>query len=111
MSRIQVSDNAKEDLRNSAKYYEAKQVNLGHDFLDNVDDVLERIKENPKQFPIIYKETRKALIKRFPFQVLFVIRNIEIIVFAIFHSSQNPNKWKTRIDVIENIDKTEEEKK
>ena len=50
MNELFISDDAKDDLRESAEYYERKQTKLGHDFLDKVEEALKRIEENPKQF-------------------------------------------------------------
>lgn len=54
MSEFNISDDAKEDIRESAEYYESLQTNLGHDFLDKVEEAIERIKQNPRQFPKVY---------------------------------------------------------
>lgn len=98
MSNIQLTDDAREDLTASAKYYESKQIGLGSDFLDEVEKALEQIKQNPNQFPIIYKNVRKALVGRFPYKLLFIVKSIGIIIFSVFHTSQNPEKWKKRAD-------------
>ncbi len=98
MSKVELTDDAKKDIRKNAKYYEGKQSGLGHDYLDEVGKALERIKQNPRQFPQIYREVRKALTGRFPHQILFIMKSVGVIVFSIFHSSQNPEKWKSRAD-------------
>jgi plasmid stabilization system protein ParE len=98
MSKIRITDDAKNDINESAKFYEKRQKELGHDFLEEVEVSLARIRENPKQFPQEYREVRKALTDRFPHQVLFVIRSFGIIVFAVFHTSKNPDNWKKRAD-------------
>jgi len=98
MRQIKVTDDAKNDLQESAEYYEHNQTYLGHNFLDKVEEALERIKENPVQFPQIYKEVRRALVGKFQYQVLFVIKSMKIIVFAIFHNSRNPEVWKQRVE-------------
>lgn len=98
MNELFISDDAKDDLRESAEYYERKQTKLGHDFLDKVEEALKRIEENPKQFAVIYKEVRRALVGRFPHQILFIIKSFKIIVFSVFHTSRNPEIWKERAD-------------
>ena len=98
MKKLKITDDARNDMQYGAEYYENKQINLGHDFLDKVEEALHQIKENPNQFPKIYKEVRKCLTGRFPYKVLFVIKSMKIIVFAVFHNSRNPNTWKNRID-------------
>lgn len=96
MNDIKLTDDAKEDLRDGVIYYEDKQAGLGQDFIEKVEEALERIRKNPKQFPKIYKDVRKTLLNKFPHKVLFVTRSMQIIVFAVFHSSRNPQRWKNR---------------
>lgn len=62
------------------------------------DALLQRIKNTPEQFLQVYKTVRKALMKRFPYMVLFVMQPVENIIIGVFHQSSNPEKWQNRAD-------------
>ncbi len=94
---LKINPFAEEDLEESFEYYENQQSGLGEEFLVEVKTTLNRITENPKQFPKNKDGARKALTKRFPFAIFFYVKDIVINVFAIFHSSRNPKGWKNRI--------------
>jgi hypothetical protein len=52
---------------------------------------------NPPQFPVIYKSIRRALLRRFPYALLFVIEPDETLtVIACFHGSRHPMRWQER---------------
>jgi hypothetical protein len=52
---------------------------------------------NPRQFPIVFKNARRALMRRFPYLLLFVVENHTLIVIACFHASRDPFHWQRRI--------------
>jgi len=63
------------------------QINLG----------FENIKRNPKSFPLVYKDVRKYVVKKFPFVIYYRIVDPIIQVIAIFHRSRHPEIWNERI--------------
>jgi plasmid stabilization system protein ParE len=40
--------------------------------------------------------TRRALLKRFPYAVYFAVDNEIIVVLAVFHTSRDPESWRRR---------------
>jgi hypothetical protein len=52
---------------------------------------------NPRQFPVIYKDVRRTLRRRFPYTLMFVIEAHETLtVIACFHGSRDPAHWQER---------------
>jgi len=41
---------------------------------------------------------RRALVRRFPYEILYEIENDEIIIYAIYHCARDPEVWKRRPD-------------
>jgi plasmid stabilization system protein ParE len=78
-------------------WYDDESPGLGERFESAVDDILQRIRENPRQFPIVRKDIRRALLHRFPFALMFILRGDErVTVIACFHGSRNPARWRLR---------------
>ena len=70
---------------------------MGRRFRTSVDATIERITANPRQFPMIYKNGRRALLRRFPYALKFVIEADETLtVIACFHGSRDPTHWQKR---------------
>ncbi len=98
--RVIVRPDAEDDLKEAYSWYEDKRIGLGYDFLLQVDAGLNFIARNPNIHPIEYKETRKHLVKRFPYKIIYLVENKRIIVLAVIHSKRSPVLIKRRIDSI-----------
>jgi plasmid stabilization system protein ParE len=80
---------AENDLREAFLWYEDKRQGLGYDFLLQVDAAIQFIKRNPQAYPTVYKETRKVLIKRFPYKIIYLVKENHLVVLAVLHSKRN----------------------
>ena len=78
-------------------WYENEAHGLGRSFRAGVDAVVERMSANPRQFPVVYKSIRRALLRRFPYALMFVLEADETLtVIACFHGSRDPAHWQRR---------------
>jgi len=76
------------------QWYEKRRADLGDDFLQAIGESLDTIEANPQAFQLKYKSIRAIYTKRFPYGIFYLIDKEKIIVFAVFHLSQNPGRWK-----------------
>ncbi len=98
--KVIVRPEAEDDLKKAFSWYEDNRTGLGYDFLLQVDAGINFIKRNPGINPIEYKGTRKHLIKRFPYKVIYLLEEEKIIVLAVIHGKRSPYLIKKRIDSI-----------
>ena len=90
--QIVILDKAFQEIENARDFYENNQINLGTSFTKEVFSILEILESNPLLFPVKFNNMREALIKKFPFVVIFeVLPNDEIIVLSVFHFRRNPS--------------------
>ncbi len=94
--RLIINPFAELDLQVAHEWYDLKKEGLGKEFLLEVENTINRILKNPQQFRTIKKQTRMAVVKRFPFGIFYVIGEEVINVFAVFHFSRNPKSWTKR---------------
>ncbi|WP_084185077.1 type II toxin-antitoxin system RelE/ParE family toxin [Desulfonatronum thiodismutans] len=87
---------AETDIENASVWYEKQFLGLGHEFLDKIDESLDAIQNNPLMYPVVHRDTRRALIGKFPFAIYYRILDGFIIVVAVMHGSRNPLCWKER---------------
>ena len=93
---IRVRARARRDLEEATQWYEAQGTGLGSDFLDEVERAFEKIAENPLAYPEVHRESRRALLQRFPFGVFYRVTKEAVTVIAVMHSSRDPRRWMTR---------------
>jgi plasmid stabilization system protein ParE len=87
---------AEEDVLDAMNWYEKKLHGLGNRFLFSLDATLQIISRNPNAFPKVYKDYRRALLRRFPYGVFYIIENEKVIVMAVFHEKRNHLSIKNR---------------
>ncbi len=92
-----VRSRAEAEAGEAALWYEGERSGLGRTFLDRIEHTLDDITENPLRFPVIYRDIRRAMVRRFPFGLYFRIRPNSIVrVVAILHLARDPRKWQAR---------------
>ena len=87
---------AEADIAETFQYYESCRENLGSDFILCIDESFSRIVKNPRQYKTIYKNIPRALVRRFPYGIYYVLMNKQIIVLAVLHARKNPKHWQAR---------------
>lgn len=87
---------ARAELIDAQDWYEAEAAGLGPRFREAVDALTRRMIANPRQFPIVFKKVRRALLHRFPYSLFFVIEDDTLLVIACFHASRDPAQWQGR---------------
>ena len=91
-----VRPEARADIEQAAAWYERQKPQLGEAVLDEVLDTFDRIAEDPQLYPVVHRQTRRAVIHRFPFGVFYRIEDDAIVVLAVIHGSRDPRAWQQR---------------
>ena len=93
MRQVVFRRQARRELDQAGDWYEKERAGLGLDFLAEIQiqSVIDRIISHPEQFPIVHRDVRKAVARRFPYCVYFRERERNIVVLAVFHGSRNPS--------------------
>jgi plasmid stabilization system protein ParE len=53
------------DVEDAYRWYEDQRPGLGEEFLGAVSTVIESLVAYPERFPVIYRQTRRANLRRF----------------------------------------------
>ncbi len=86
---------AEKAVDRAADWYHRRNPDAARAFLDAVDSTLERVAENPYQFPRIGPKLRRAVITGFPYSLLFKARETEVLVTTCVHFRRDPKRWGT----------------
>jgi plasmid stabilization system protein ParE len=87
---------ARAELIEEQDWYEGEASGLGRRFRQAIDVLVERMSANPRQFPVVFKNVRRALLRRFPYSLFFVVEDNTLLVIACFHASRDPWQWQKR---------------
>ena len=95
--RLIVRPEAEAEMADAFDWYEARVAGLGEAFLLCLDAVFSAVMRNPRQYPRIHRTVRRALVRRFPYEVFFVEDAERVVVLSVFHAKRNPKRWQQRI--------------
>jgi plasmid stabilization system protein ParE len=88
---------AKAELNEAVTYYEACRIGLGTEFLEEIYSTIQRITQFPKAWNQLSLNTRRCLLKRFPYGIIYQINESEITIIAVMQMNRKPDYWKGRI--------------
>lgn len=94
---VQVRGTAELDIAKAQVWYDAQRTGLGAEFRSEVARVIDRLAETPYIYQIVYRDVRRAVVRRFPHLVWYRIRGESVIVLACMHAGRDRDKVKARL--------------
>jgi plasmid stabilization system protein ParE len=95
-AELVLAQEAESDVVGAYGWYEGRRAGLGEEFLSSVDACLESIRRRPEMYPIVHESYRRSLIRRFPYAVFYEWAESTVTIYAVFHTSRDPDKWRQR---------------
>jgi len=88
---------ATRELLKSARFYEEQSPGLGQEFLDTIERAVEVLQEYPEAGTPFWGPTRRYLVQRFPFGIIYHVHHSRILLYAIMHVQRRPGYWVDRL--------------
>lgn len=95
--KINFLEIAQIELDEAIEYYNYEIPDLGNVFLTEVLNALDRILEFPEAWHPCSKRARRCQIRRFPYGIIYQIREQEILIVAVANLHREPAYWEERI--------------
>lgn len=95
--RIIARDEAEADIAQAALWYERQRAGLGREFIVAVDACFDLIARQPNVFPVVYRNARVGLLRKFPYLVVYRVFPEFVAVIAVIHGRRHPRRWKARL--------------
>lgn len=92
---VVVNPEAEADLADAEAWYDAQRPGLGDEFLDGAE-VFDRLRRLPYLYGKVFQDLRPALIRRFPYAVVYRVDDDQITVVAVYHTHRDPRGWQNR---------------
>ena len=95
--RVLYRAEAAADLAEAFSWYETQRSGLGEEFRNAVLAAVSVIEGLPDAFPIVHRDLRRALLRRFPYAIYyrrFAPDQLEIL--ACLHNRRSPRVWRRR---------------
>ena len=95
--KINFLEIAQMELDDAIEYYNYESPGLGDNFLIEALNALDRIGEFPEAWHPCSKRTRRCQTRRFPYGIIYQVREHEILVVAVANLHREPDYWLDRI--------------
>ena len=96
MSPVVLHRAARLELDEAALWYELRRVDLGIEFIAEVDRCIALIAQHLDLSPVVHLDVRRMTLQRFPYSIDYRREAESIVVLAIFHSKRDPTIWQRR---------------
>ncbi|MCE5228201.1 type II toxin-antitoxin system RelE/ParE family toxin [bacterium] len=93
---MRILKSAANEARTALNYYRTKSPDLALAFASELDNSFSLITRNPMAFPAYASDVRKFTMHGFPFNIIYTLRDSEILILAIAHQRRKPDYWKNR---------------
>jgi toxin ParE1/3/4 len=96
-SGVRYHQGAAADVKSAVAWYRGRSPRAASDFVEELDRAVATISEAPERWPMGQNNTRRFLLWRFPFSIIYSEQEAGIIIWAVAHSSRRPEYWARRM--------------
>jgi plasmid stabilization system protein ParE len=87
---------AAEEVEHAHDWYEGQREGLGGEFLAELRRAELKVQATPFAYRVLHRDTRRVLLHRFPYQLLYRVVEETVVVVACFHGRRSPKRWMRR---------------
>lgn len=91
---------AQAEIADAAEYYAAVSPGLGTAFKKELRQLMRLVATMPTAWPPSGEGTRKCLMSRFPYLVIYAPLPDEVLVLAVGHQHRQPGYWRERLAML-----------
>ncbi|MCW1921537.1 type II toxin-antitoxin system RelE/ParE family toxin [Luteolibacter arcticus] len=98
--QVEFRPEVEEDVAEAARWYEAREADLGDDFIAELIEVWNRLTDDPFTGSHRHRKTfvRWRYPERFPYRVVYQVDEERhfVLVIAVLHAARHDRHWKAR---------------
>lgn len=87
---MQIRRAAELDVAAAQMWYETQHSGLGAEFQVEISNIVTRLIKNPFLYAAVYRDVRRAVVRRFPYLIWYRVLGDKVTVLACTHSRMNP---------------------
>lgn len=81
------------DVEQAFVWYEAQRDGLGANFRTELEAAIRRVVENPEVYAEGRHGTRRVLLRKFPYQVVYLLTTTSVVFVGVMHGAQDFDSW------------------
>jgi len=95
--RVVYHERARADVKSAVAWYRERSPKAASDFIEELHLAVKIIRKSPERWPLGKNNTRRFLLWRFPFSIIYSQQESLITIWAVAHGSRRPEYWKNRV--------------
>ena len=80
-------------------WYAERNPSAANAFISELDHAISQIQKGPERWTMHLRGTRRLLLRRFPYAVVYRITQSTIQVIAVAHGRRRPGYWNVRLQI------------
>ena len=102
MKPLRYDPEARAEFLDAVRWYARRNVTVAMRFNDGVSRAEVAIREAPHQWPLVEGVPRELAVRRrivdgFPFAVVYMELDSEVLILAVAHGKRRPGYWRGRL--------------
>jgi plasmid stabilization system protein ParE len=94
---LDVHPAASQELESAVAWYFERSEPAATNFVFELDRAIDLILSAPNRWPLGEHATRKFVLQRFPYALIYRERETDIQLLAVAHGNRRPGYWKDRL--------------
>jgi len=96
--QIEFHPEAIREVRESIEWYRQRNEEIAGEFRTLVQSAEELVQRSPESWAVYLLETRGFRFQKFPFALVYIIRDERIYFVALAHTKRKPGYWRDRLE-------------
>ena len=97
MKPVRFLEPAQVEAEEAVAYFDSRREGLGDRFEHELEHTTGLIQERPLIGYRLTRRVRKLRLRKFSYNVIYVIANDEIVIVAVAHHKRRPGYWRGRV--------------
>jgi plasmid stabilization system protein ParE len=93
---IEIHPEAVWEAKAAREWYESQSIEAASAFMAELDLGIDCIRNSPEIYPSYLHQTRRYMMHRFPYLIVYRVAATTIQIVAVAHGRRRPGYWKTR---------------
>ena len=89
---IEVRQEARDEIEAAYLWYFSEEPSWGEGFLEDLERGKWLICRAPSAFPNKYKDYRDCPLERYPYILIYALRQGKVVLFSVFHTSRDTDE-------------------
>jgi plasmid stabilization system protein ParE len=90
---VELHPGALAEAEKAVAWYAQRNAHAAVAFARAVSHAIDLISESPERWPVYLEGTRRILVERFPFQLVYRVGGTRVLVVAVAHGRRRPGYW------------------